>query len=84
MLPTGIVMGIPLPTSIRLLRLANEALVPWAWSINGALSVVGATLAVFIAMYWGFSTTLLSGGICYIVAASLIALQGGAPHPRPR
>ena len=35
-------------------------MVTWAWGINGALSVVGATLAIFIAMNWGFGVTLLA------------------------
>ena len=33
-------------------------MVPWAWGMNGALSVLGATLAIFIAMNWGFQVTL--------------------------
>ena len=40
--------------------------------MNGALSVIGATLAVFIAMNWGFSTTLLVGGGVYLFAAFLV------------
>jgi hypothetical protein len=44
-------------------------LIAWAWGINGALSVLGATLAVFIAMNWGFSITLLSGAVLYGAAA---------------
>ncbi len=78
MLTAGILMGVPLPASIRMLRASNDALVPWAWSINGALSVVGATLAVFIAMYWGFSITLVTGALCYGAAAWLI---GRSPVP---
>ena len=39
--------------------------------MNGALSVLGATLAVFIAMNWGFSVTLLAGGLVYAGAAGL-------------
>ena len=60
MLPAGMLMGIPLPAGVRLLVDRNvRTLIAWAWGINGALSVLGATLAVFIAMNWGFSTTLL-------------------------
>ena len=45
---------------------------PWAWGMNGALSVIGATLAVFIAMNWGFSVTLLTGAAVYLAAAVLL------------
>ena len=47
-------------------------LVAWAWGMNGALSVLGAILAVFIAMNWGFSVTLLCGAVIYAVAAALV------------
>jgi len=40
--------------------------------MNGALSVVGATLAVFLAMNWGFSTTLSVAGLVYVIG--LIAI----------
>ena len=59
--PAGVLMGMPLPAGIRLMAASHAALVPWAWGMNGALSVIGATLAVFIAMNWGFSVTLITG-----------------------
>ncbi len=71
--PAGLVMGIPLPAGVRLLSARRPELLPWAWALNGALSVLGATLAVFIAMNWGFSATLSAGGGCYLLAASVIA-----------
>jgi hypothetical protein len=69
--PAGVLMGIPLPAGVRLLVRRQPDLVPWAWAMNGALSVLGATLAVFIAMNWGFSVTLLVGGLVYAAAAGL-------------
>jgi hypothetical protein len=39
----------------------------WAWGMNGALSVVGATLAIFIAMNWGFQVTLLVASATYLM-----------------
>ena len=70
--PAGILMGMPLPAGIRLMTPGHSALVPWAWGMNGALSVIGATLAVFIAMNWGFSTTLMAGAGIYLAAAVLL------------
>ncbi len=70
--PAGVLMGIPLPAGIRLMTVSGSSLVPWAWGMNGALSVIGATLAVFIAMNWGFSVTLLTGGAIYLAAAVLL------------
>ncbi len=72
MTPAGMLMGIPLPAGVRLLSATQPELVAWAWGMNGALSVLGAILAVFIAMNWGFSVTLLCGAVLYAVAAALI------------
>ena len=49
-------------------------MVPWAWGMNGAFSVVGATLAIFVAMNWGFHATLLTAAGSYLVG--LISLFG--------
>jgi hypothetical protein len=70
--PAGVLMGMPLPTGIRLMTATHSAVVPWAWGMNGALSVIGATLAVFIAMNWGFSATLMTGAAMYLAAAVLL------------
>jgi hypothetical protein len=78
MMPAGMLMGIPLPAGVRLLSATQPELVAWAWGMNGALSVLGATLAVFIAMNWGFSVTLLGGAIVYTIAAVLISRPSAA------
>jgi hypothetical protein len=53
-------------------------MIAWAWSINGALSVLGATLAIFIAMNWGFGAAFASASAAYLVglAALLVAERG--------
>jgi hypothetical protein len=73
LVPAGALMGIALPAGVRLLSARQPSLVPWAWGMNGALSVMGATLAVFIAMNWGFSVTLMTGAFVYLLAAALVA-----------
>ena len=72
MVPAGMIMGVPLPAGVRVVAAAQPDLVAWAWGMNGALSVLGATLAVFIAMNWGFAVTLLCGAVLYAGAAGLI------------
>jgi hypothetical protein len=72
LVPAGALMGIPLPAGVRLMSARQPSLVPWAWGMNGALSVMGATLAVFIAMNWGFSATLAAGAAVYALAALLV------------
>jgi hypothetical protein len=43
--------------------------------LNGAFSVVGATLAVFIAMNWGFSTALITAAVVYATAAGTLQVS---------
>jgi hypothetical protein len=72
LVPIGIALGVPMPAGVRLLSSRAPQMVAWAWGINGALSVVGATLAIFIAMNWGFGVTLASASGIYLIG--LIAL----------
>jgi hypothetical protein len=67
LLPLGVALGMPMPSGIRMLRVKAPEMVTWAWGINGALSVLGATLAIFIAMNWGFRMTLVSASAVYLV-----------------
>ena len=77
--PIGLLLGVPMPTGLRLLRAHAPQMVSWAWGINGALSVLGATLAIFIAMNWGFRATLLGASGTYLAGfAALKATTGRA------
>jgi hypothetical protein len=68
LVPTGVLLGIPLPSGMRLLAARRPEIIPWGWGMNGAFSVVGATVAVFVAMNWGFSATLSIAALVYGVA----------------
>jgi spermidine synthase len=72
LLPLGVLLGIPLPGGMRLLAARRPDIIPWGWGLNGAFSVVGATLAVFIAMNWGFSTALVAAAVVYGTAAGTL------------
>ena len=67
LVPMGLALGIPMPTGLRLLSARAPQLVAWAWGMNGALSVLGATLAIFIAMNWGFRVTLCTASATYLL-----------------
>jgi hypothetical protein len=77
LLPMGVALGVPMPTGLRILSERAPQMIAWAWGINGALSVLGATLAIFIAMNWGFQITLLMASATYLLgtAAFLLATQ---------
>ena len=72
LLPLGVLLGMPLPGGMRLLATRRPEIIPWGWGLNGAFSVVGATLAVFIAMNWGFSTALIAAACVYATAAGTL------------
>jgi hypothetical protein len=74
LVPLGVALGIPMPTGLRMLSARAPDMVAWAWGMNGALSVLGATLAIFIAMNWGFRVTLLAASATYLIGlAALLA-----------
>jgi hypothetical protein len=66
--PLGMLMGAPFPTGLRLLGAADPSLIPWAWVINGALSVLAPPAAIMLAMAAGFSRVLLLGSLAYFLA----------------
>ena len=60
-------MGMPFPLGMRYLSWKNEEEVPWAWGINGCLSVVSTSLATIIAIEAGFSVLILFGALAYLI-----------------
>ncbi len=67
-MPLGLLMGIPFPAGLRILSEKNESLVPWAWAINGCLSVLAPILTVMFAMVIGFQIVLWAGALTYMMA----------------
>ena len=70
--PLGVLMGMPMPLGIRWLERDAPDLIPWAWGINGAVSVVTSVLAMLIALSVGFTSVLLAGAVCYGLALASI------------
>ena len=69
--PSGIAMGVMVPSIVRILSAANSPLVPWGWGVNGATSVIGTVIATVIAIYGGFTMTFLVGAAAYLGAGFL-------------
>ena len=67
--PMGYLMGQPFPLGIELLRRRTDRLIPWVWSLNGALSVLGSILTLVLAINFGYTTTMLVGPAAYLAAA---------------
>lgn len=72
--PPSFFMGMAFPLGIRLLSRVNDTLIPWAWGVNGYLSVLSAVLAIIISIHTGFTVVLLLAALAYFMAlaASLL------------
>jgi hypothetical protein len=68
LLPLGLLMGIPFPAGLKILGESYEPLIPWAWAINGCLSVLTPLLAIMLAMVVGFRSVLWAGAGAYLLA----------------
>jgi hypothetical protein len=63
------VMGLPFPLGLQLLARRSKADVPWAWGINGCLSVLSTAVATIIAVEAGFTAVFLLAATAYVTAA---------------
>ena len=72
MAPLAMVMGMPMPIGIRLLARNAPEIIPWAWGVNGATSVMGSVAALVIAIMTGFNQALMIGAGLYLLALFLI------------
>jgi len=72
--PLGFLMGTPFPAGLAWLRKRAPGTIPWAWAVNGCLSVLASVLAAMIALSAGFSWVLAAGALAY--AGAWLALRG--------
>ncbi len=67
--PVAIFLGFFFPLGLGQLKGKKSAFVPWAWSINGAFSVISSVSAKILSQIAGFNFVLIIAAILYIVAA---------------
>jgi hypothetical protein len=70
----GHLLGRPFPAALPLL--ADRSLVPWAWAVWSAFSVLGIAAALLIVATAGFTTALLAGAACFVAAGALAEVAG--------
>ncbi len=67
----GLAMGLMLPLGVRLLDAVDAKVIPWAWGINGGMSVIGTVGATVIAINAGFGVTFYVGAALYLGAGAI-------------
>ena len=71
--PLGFFMGMPFPKG----GLRVGSLIDWGYAVNGAGSVLGATLIVLVAFNFGYRTALLLAALLYAFAWLLLTRVRG-------
>ena len=64
--PVSLALGLPFP--LGLARAGSGAMLPWAWALNGAFSVVATPLANLLAVHDGFDRVLMAAILLYALA----------------
>lgn len=75
MAPVGIALGFPFALGMAALR-PHPQFLPWAWSLNGAFSVVASPLAYLLVLGQGNRILLLLSMLLYLVVWLSLPLQG--------
>jgi len=83
MAPAAFFMGFPFPNGLSALSDARPQLLPWAWGMNGALSVTGAVLTKLISISYGFPAVLLVAAATYALAAVVFPANEAAKAATP-
>ena len=73
--PPAFFMGIPYPNGLDSLQQRKPHLLPWAWGMNGGLSLVGSALARLVSVGSGFPVLLKLGIIVYLMVGVLFPIN---------
>ncbi len=69
--PLGFAMGMPFPLAMRLIPEKASGIVPWAWALNGLMSVTASLGTVIVSRLWGYSQAFAVALAFYVVALLL-------------
>jgi hypothetical protein len=58
-------MGMPFPMGISYISQGDTKEIPWAWGLNGCVSVVSTVAATIIAIELGFNAVMIGAAIAY-------------------
>ena len=69
--PLSFALGLPFPLGLDRFQRESPAMLPWAWSLNGAFSVLATPLANLLGHGFGLVPVLVAGMFCYFLAGVL-------------
>jgi hypothetical protein len=72
--PIAFIMGFFFPIGIYIFGEIEENLIPWAWGINGATSVIAVLLSKLIAIHFGYKAILITVIIAYLMTYPAIKM----------
>ena len=67
LVPTGLMLGMPFPSGVRLVEEQCPHLVPWGWAINAFFSVFGSIFCIVLSMSIGFSNVFYVAACVYVL-----------------
>jgi spermidine synthase len=73
--PPAFFMGVPYPNGLDSLQATKPHLLPWAWGMNGGLSLVGSALARLLSVASGFFVLLQLGIGLYVMVGILFPIN---------
>ncbi|MCA8953348.1 MAG: hypothetical protein KDE27_27800 [Planctomycetes bacterium] len=74
--PAGLALGMPFAYGISVVERINPSFVPWAWAVNGTLTVIGSIFTVILSMVFGFAVVLVASAAIYLLAFAAIQKVG--------
>jgi hypothetical protein len=73
--PPAFFMGVPYPNGLDSLQETKPHLLPWAWGMNGGLSLVGSAMARLLSVANGFPVLLKLGIGIYLMVGVLFPIN---------
>jgi SAM-dependent methyltransferase len=73
--PPAFFMGVPYPNGLDSLQETKPHLLPWAWGMNGGLSLVGSAMARLLSVSSGFPVLLQLGIVVYLMVGVLFPIN---------
>ena len=71
LMPLGFVLGFPFPLAMTLVPARAGGVVPWAWALNGWMSVLASMVTVVVSRLFGYSRAFAIALLAYAIAAAL-------------